>query len=114
MVAVGVERLGVDAVGDAPEQAQARLPGLRQRRPSLGQLELARLGPCDRAKRRGRALAQTEARRRVGARRHLDALEPAGEVGADVQHVGRAFLEREQGVEARDAVGVGRRDVEAA
>ena len=45
--------------------------------------------------------------------RHLDcALEPAREVGADVQHVGGTLLERDERVERRDAVRVGGRDVE--
>ena len=46
------------------------------------------------------------------AGRDLGARELAREVGADVQHVRRALLEREQRVEARDAVRLGRRHVE--
>ena len=42
------------------------------------------------------------------------ACEPAREVGADVRHVRRPFLERKQRVEARDAVRLGRRDREPA
>ncbi len=43
---------------------------------------------------------------------HLRAGERAGEVGADVQHLGGTLLEGEQRVEARDPVRVGGRHVE--
>ena len=80
----------------------------------LGQLDLARLLAGDRAQRRGCALAQAEARRRVRTRWNLRACELAREIGADVQHVRRPLLERDQRVEARDAVRVGGRNVEPA
>ena len=110
--AVGVERLRIDAGRDAAKQAQAGLAALRERRAGLRQRQLAGLGAGDRAERRGRALAQAEARRRVRARRNLGARELAREIRADVQHVRRPFLERDQRVEARDAVCLGRRHVE--
>ena len=112
--AVGVERLRIEVGRDAPQQAQARLAALRQRRAFFRQRNLARLRSRDRAQRRRRALAEPEARRRVRAGRDLGARELAREVGADVQHVRRAFLEREQRVERRDAVGLGGRHVEPA
>ena len=112
--AVGVERLRIEVGRDAPQQAQAGLAALRQRRAVLRQRHLARLRAGDRAQRRRRALAEAEARRRVRARRNLGARELAGEIGADVQHVGRPFLERDQRVEGRDAVRLGRRHVEPA
>jgi hypothetical protein len=48
------------------------------------------------------------------ALRHLDALQPAREIRADVEDVGRPLFEREQRVEARDAVCVGGRHVQPA
>ena len=106
---VRVERRRVDAGADPAQQAQRRVARLRQRRPGLGQLQLARLDARDRAVGGGRALAEAEARARVLARADPRALERARQIGADVRHVGRALFEREQRVEARDAVGIGGR-----
>ncbi len=112
--AIRVERLRVDAVCDPPQEPQARLSLLRQRRPGCRNLDLARLLARDRAQRRRRALAEPEARARVCALGQLVPGEPAREIGADVQHVRGTLVERDQRVERRDAVRLGRRNLEPA
>src|SRR5581483_4174117 len=87
---------------DPPQEPQA-FP-LRKRRPGGRNLLLERLLAGDRAVLRGRPLAEAEARARMLARADGGALERARQVGAGVGDVGGALLEREQGVEARDAV----------
>ena len=105
-------RFRIDALGDAAEQLQAGC--LRQRRRRRRDLLLTRLRPGDRAQRGGRTLAEPETRRLDRAFGHLGAGEPAREVGADVKHLSGTLFEREQRVEGRDPVRVGRRHVEAA
>ena len=112
--AIRVERLRIDAGGDPAKQPESRLAGLRQRGAPLRQLDLARLRAGDRPQRGGRALAQPEARARKRSLGHVRAGEPAREVGADVQHVGGALLQRDQRVEAGDPVRIGGRHVEPA
>ena len=72
-----------------------------------------RLVAGDGAERGRRAVAQPETRARVRALRQLEAGEPAREIGADVEDVGRPFLERDQRIERRHAVRLGGRDLEA-
>ena len=106
--AVRVERLGI-GYADATQQHEPGVAELRERRTRLRELDLTRLFARDRAQRRGRALAEAETGARVRTFRHLGAGQPAREVGADVQDVLRPLLEREQRVEARDAVRIRRR-----
>ncbi len=110
--AVVLDRGRVRSVRDPLQQAQPLLAGLWQRRLLLRQLHLTRLRPRHRAQRGGRALAEAEAGARDRALRHLGAGEGAGEVGADVELLGRPLLEREHRVEARHAVRVRGRHVE--
>ena len=110
---VRIERRRIEVVCDASQEAQARLSVLRQRRPRLRDLELVRRIAGDGAERGRRAVAQPETRARVCALRQFEAGEPAREIGADVEDVGRPFLERDQCIERRDAVRLGRWDLEA-